>query len=95
MGKKLFIPLAEKMKPRFTVACFLKALFGASPLAGGQNVTLPAPTGKNIFFAHTESRLERFLHHVRQRVIHDIAETVLGIDAVVAGIHISIMLNYD
>ena len=93
MKKEFFVSCAEIMKPWFVVVGLRKTMFGAASTAGCQRLAFSAPAWQRSFFSHAEPRFAGPLNHLRQQIGNDIAETVFGIDTVVAGIDIAVVLK--
>jgi len=82
------------MQARFIIMGFYEAMFGAPALTSRQHLTLPAPARQCFLLGDAEARLQRALHHARKFIGRDIAQSVLGIDAMITGKNITVML-YD
>lgn len=62
---------------------------------GEAHIAFTAITRQRVRFIEAKPPLCRRADHPTQRIVHDVAKTVLRIDEVVAGIHVAVALDRE
>ena len=93
MGKETTIVVAEVVEARRAVGYRVETVFGAASVAGKEPGALATLLGQCVALDIAEGALTLAVHHCRDAVVVDVAQTVFGKDEVVAGIDIAIVLD--
>jgi hypothetical protein len=91
--KKPLVARAEVVKPVLSVWSLDKSVLRALAVAGELDVAIEAVLRKSFFFVAPKLPLLRRIHKRGQWSLHDIAEPVLGIHEVVAGVEVAVVLK--
>jgi len=83
----------EVIEPCLALGCSDKAVFRALTVAEVPDFALDAILRKGGFFICAELPLKLGCHQVAERLVHDVAELVSGIDIVVARIDVAVVLD--
>jgi hypothetical protein len=93
--EELPVPGTEIMVSRFILTGQGKAMFRAASPAGCKHFTFPAPFWQGSRLGCPKSRIAGLFGKDRQRVSKDIAESVIRVDAVIAGINITVVFYHQ
>ena len=88
-----FVPLAQVVEAVLATWGFGKAVFGAAAVAGEAVVAFDAVLGQRVLFVLTELGLLRAGDHVADALLVDVAQAIIRIDEVVAGVQVAVVLD--
>src|SRR5205823_2339891 len=84
---------AKIVEPLFAVRCFDEAILRATAVAHAQDFALAAVARQARPLILAEFPLPRILDHFRQGLFVDIADLVLRLDVMIAGVEVAVMLG--
>src|ERR1035438_8585186 len=91
--KEMLVARAEIVKPILARRRLRKAMLGTLAVAGKTHIALTAISGQRKFLCIAKARLLRRTHQARQMLLHDISQLIVGINEMVARVHIAIVLD--
>lgn len=91
----MVITRTEIVETGIAIFIFHEAVLRAFSMTGKLHVTLLALAGKRTVFQTAELLLLLTIKHVDERMVTDIAQLILRINKVVAGINIAIVLHHS
>ena len=91
--EEMLVTRAEIVQPVLARCRLRKAVLGTLAVAGKAHVTCAAIGWEAKFLGIAEACLLRGFNESSQGRLHQIAETIVGIDEVVARVHVSVVLD--
>ena len=92
MAEKGLVTGAQIVQSRFTLRSRHKPVLGTLPLAGEPDLTFTARVGKAFQLVAAEGALRLRGHQLQHVSLLDIAEKIIGLHEMIAGIKIAVML---
>ena len=95
MMEEFLVGRAEVIETGFSLRCRHKAVLRTFSIACEAHIAMAAKSGQRITFCTAKLLLLVRLNQRCKRIIHNVAELVLGIDIMIAGIHVAVVLEHQ
>ena len=93
MGEKDLVSAAQRIKTGFSLFCTCEAVLGALAVAGEEPLALAAGGRQGVALVYAEADLGVGSHHLPYGSLGYVAKAVFGIDEMVAGVKVAVMLQ--